>query len=269
MMEIIIYGIICLCILLILTMRLHAQKLKIKHYKFTNSKIKANCKICFVSDFHYKHFLSPRYYKRMIQKINALDADVVIFGGDYVNRSKMPNEADAETFIELLSTVNIPTKIAVLGNHDKDNFDDVYWMQLFAKHQIVLLMNQQLELHDLGIYVTGVDDFRKGNAAMNHELFINDFQLLLTHNPDFIETIDPTQFDLILSGHLHGGQGTLGFDTYPALRIFKLSVHGKKYRYGSVGNKLYDHISTSGIGAHFGLRLGVYPEIVCIDLEKK
>lgn len=258
---------LCSIFACIVTMRIHAYRLTTQHYIFKNQKIKTDCKICFISDFHYQHFLATSHYQKMVEQVNAQKPDLVVFGGDYLHRTMSPSDDEATSFIQLLSEIQAPHKVAVLGNHDKDNFNDDVWRRIFQQHNIQLLINETLNLDHYGIHLIGVDDFKQGNAEIKTTDIDAQFQLLITHNPDFMETIQSTHVELVLSGHLHGGQGTIGFDLYPALRVFKLSEYGTKYRHGNVGNTQYNHISTSGIGAHFGLRLFVYPEIVCVDLK--
>lgn len=272
MMEIISYGILfvlCALIIFFLIMTVHARHLIIKKYIFVNQKVKTDCKICFISDFHYKHFLSKKHYEKMIQRVNDCQPDIVIFGGDYLHRNISASVEDAEYFIQLLSRVKARHHIAILGNHDKDNFNDTFWLKLFSKYNITLLVNECMNFDDFGVDVTGVDDFKKGKCEIGVIDVQGNFQLLVTHNPDFMEQLDKKLFDLVLSGHLHGGQGTIGFNLYPALRIFKLSAYGTKYRYGNVGLEGTNHISTSGVGAHFGLRFRVYPEVAFIHIKKK
>lgn len=260
-------GITCGILLWIVIMRIHAHHLTTKHYIFVNQKIKTDCKICFISDFHYQHFLADGYYQKVVDQVNKQNPDIVIFGGDYLHRNVLPNKEDANYFIQLLANIQAPKKIAILGNHDKDNFSDGVWYEIFSRHQIQLLINEALELSTYGVNFIGVDDFKKGNVEIKRSDLNESFQLLLTHNPDLMEHIDKHAFELVLSGHLHGGQGTFGFGLYPALRAFKLSDYGKKYRHGNVGSERHAHISTSGVGAHFGLRFFVYPEVVCIHLK--
>lgn len=269
-MELLGYSLVFAIIVLagMIVVRYHAKHLIVKKYHIQNQKLKADCKICFVSDFHYMHFFSDQHYIRMINKINQCQPDIVIFGGDYLHRRKDAVQKNAERFISLLSSTKASYKIGILGNHDKDNFSDLVWKQIFEEQDIVLLKNEEKKISHFGLQIIGVDDYKRGQAEVK-QMLTDDFQLLLTHNPDFIETVDASQFDLVLSGHLHGGQATIGFNQYPFLRLFKLSQYGLKYRYGNVGNEQYQHISTSGVGAHFGIRFCVYPEIVCISLEKK
>lgn len=267
-MEIVAYSLIFVIVIGCIAytvFRMHAKHLIIKKYYIKSQKVKADYKICFVSDFHYMHRFSNHYYAKMVEKINYCNPDVVIFGGDYVHRQKNVKQEDAENLLEIFSKIKAKEKIAVLGNHDKDNFDDDFWLKCFKKTDIKLLINEQYPLNN-EITVIGVDDYKRGKSKIKENQYDNNFHILMTHNPDFVEQIQRGQFDLILSGHLHGGQATIGFDKYPLLKVFKLSKYGTKYRYGAVGETPL-HIATSGIGAHFGLRFCVYPEIVCITIE--
>lgn len=268
-MEIIAYSLIFVIVIGCIAytiFRMHAKHLIIKEYYIKSQKVKADYKVCFVSDFHYMHRFSDSYYMKMIEKINDCKPDAVIFGGDYVHRQKNVNKVDAEKLIHFFTNVKAKEKIAVLGNHDKDNFDDEFWKKCFQNNKITLLINDLHAIQHNEIVMNGVDDYKRGSSIINDNIEESSFRILITHNPDFVEQIEQQNFDLILSGHLHGGQATVGFNKYPLLRVFKLSKYGIKYRYGIV-NKKPLHIATSGIGAHFGLRFCVYPEIVSIRIE--
>ena len=58
----------------------------------------------------------------------------------------------------------------------------------------------------------------------------NDFVILLSHNPDYIEKLQSDKIDLMLSGHTHGGQITF-FGLFAPLIP---SAYGQKYRTGLV-----------------------------------
>jgi len=104
--------------------------------------------------------------------------------------------------------------VAVLGNHDvastRDPFsravtlepDDVPGLCLLDDDAVVLAHD------DTSIRVAGVDALsylrrRVEAAALSGE---EDFRILLSHYPTIVGRTPPEAFELILSGHMHGGQ---------------------------------------------------------------
>lgn len=106
-----------------------------------------------------------------------------------------------------------------------------------------------------------------------YDVSSNDFCILLSHNPDFIEEINTDKVDLMLSGHTHGGQVTI-FGLYAPIMPSAWKPHlkntGQKYRYGWKelnGVQLY---VTTGVGmGKFPFRFFAPPEIVEITLKKE
>lgn len=110
--------------------------------------------------------------------------------------------------------------------------------------------------------VSGVDDWREGQPDLELYPLEASFSLLALHEPDTVldmETIK--QFDLILSGHSHGGQ----------IRIGNWRLHNKGSSSADGGlyqlnerTKLYVN---RGIGLTFlPIRFGVPPEIVYYEI---
>lgn len=148
-------------------------------------------------------------------------------------------------------------KFAILGNHDFDDEKSSRFVEEFLeKAGFVLLKNSSVVKDNLSI--SGVDDWREGRPDFELEPIDATFSLLAFHEPDTIldmETIK--EFDLILSGHSHGGQ----------IRIGNWRLRNKGSSSADAGlyqlndrTKLYVN---RGIGLTFlPIRFGVPPEIV-------
>ena len=104
--------------------------------------------------------------------------------------------------------------LAVLGNHDvastRDPFsravklgpDDVPGMRLLDDEALVLA-------HDgATIRVAGVDalSYLRGRVDVASLSGDDDLSILLSHYPTIVARTPPAAFDLILAGHMHGGQ---------------------------------------------------------------
>ncbi len=99
-----------------------------------------------------------------------------------------------------------------------------------------------------------------------YDLKKTDFSILITHNPDYLESMPKDMIDFTLSGHSHGGQMTFFGMWAPMLP----SKYGQKYRYGlKQFGDMKSYIS-SGIGTITPpLRFFCRPEIVLINLQNQ
>ncbi|MFH0802799.1 MAG: metallophosphoesterase [bacterium] len=156
----------------------------------------------------------------------------------------------------------------VLGNHD-------YWAhversrQEMKKAQIPLIENHAIWLKIGGakIRLGGVGDLWEGTQdlqATMRDTKKNDFVLLLSHNPDYLELLPKDGPDLVLCGHTHGGQVTL----FGLWGPFVPSRYGEKYRSGRREIKSGTAFISNGIGTVGPpIRLLAPPEILLITLK--
>jgi predicted MPP superfamily phosphohydrolase len=119
------------------------------------------------------------------------------------------------------------------------------------------------------IKIGGVDDYWTGSQNLNkttNDLSPQDFAILVSHNPDYIEQIDTSKLDLVLCGHTHGGQVSLFGKWAPWIP----SQYGQKYAHGLKRKGDTQIIISKGIGTVIlPLRLFARPEIVQITLKNK
>lgn len=213
----------------------------------------------------------------IIDKVNALQADIIVFTGDYLNTSYADQETSAADFRHLVNQLHAPYgKYAVRGSIEGWN-DGSYMRWLFAGTDVVWLEQESLTLDVRGQPVTLVgvacshdqdtDRVRLERALAN--VPDDAFTLLLYHSPDLIEAAAARLIDLYLAGHTHGGQLRLPF--YGAMLTF--SDYGKQYEAGdyTLGDtRLY---VSRGLGFEGGgmprARFLCRPEIVSIELNGK
>jgi predicted MPP superfamily phosphohydrolase len=90
----------------------------------------------------------------------------------------------------------------------------------------------------------------------------NECRILLSHNPDSVDTPFKTPLSLVVSGHTHGGQVVLPFLGPPVL-----PVQNKKYSSGLIITEKTKLFISRGIGwAIYPVRLNCYPEIAVLKL---
>ncbi len=227
-----------------------------KDYFLSSNKITKDISILFLSDLHLEivnnnenilALLKGRYY------------DVIIFGGDYYDGFDNLEESRV-SWIDLISKLREHTDIicGVLGNHDdKESID-------FISGYINLLINDSLEIGNL--VINGIEDFVTFRDLKDFDSIDNEkFNILLSHTPDFVFEVDKrNHYDLMLSGHTHGGQISF-FGFVPIVNCKdKRLIHGFWNVNGLNG------ITTSGVGCSGkAIRKNVKPEIVEIEIKKE
>jgi predicted MPP superfamily phosphohydrolase/tetratricopeptide (TPR) repeat protein len=200
---------------------------------------------------------------RVVEIVNSLNPDVIIFGGDSLNTPK-----GLPLFKETLAAMNARLgKFAVRGN-----FDTHYWkeLDLFSQTGFKELNAETDAVSKDGetFYVTGFNvpcptDFNKELRNVP----VEKYSILLYHYSDLAESLKGLNVDLYLSGHTHGGQVRLPFYGAPVT----LSRFGKKYEAGmyTIGQtKLYVN---RGIGLENKpapkVRFLCRPEITVFELK--
>ena len=236
-------------------------------------------KIVQLTDFHIGVYAgTPRQVEKIVEKVNSLHPDLVVFTGDLVNTS--PEELPQ--FMKILSGFDAPDGvISVLGNHDyciyhRYTGDDTPQK---AVARVVkgekemgwkLLMNESVQIRrgNDSIAIIGVEnagdrhfpdkaDLKKAMAGVPAD----ECKILLSHDPSHWrrEVIPDTDIPLMLAGHTHAMQFKLGnFSpsqwTYPEWGGL----------YSEEDQQIY--VST-GIGGNIAFRFGVYPTIDLLILR--
>ncbi|MCL2520788.1 MAG: metallophosphoesterase [Spirochaetaceae bacterium] len=232
-------------------------------------------KIAFISDFHYKSTLREAGLAVIIKQLNESGADIIILGGDYAEGRQRANlterrEANLRELFSYLVKLQAPYGVyAVLGNHDDYHLRNRVIAEI-NRAGITNLENNGLALSrgSQRLWLAGVADMRFSLPNLPAALAgrrPDDFTILVSHTPDFVEQYDVSAINLVLSGHTHGGQVTfLGWAPFTSSR------YRQRYKYGLVplpsGNGQI--IITSGIGTSLlNVRLGPPEEIVIITLR--
>lgn len=241
-------------ILFIWSFFIEPNLLTVTRYKVNNLDGK---KIVFVSDFHIAKGDISRL-KKIVNQINKINPDLVLSGGDFIKGHTGENTMPVKKMAEELSKIKAPI-ITVLGNHD--GWYDKYRVKTaLEKHGITVLNNTSTKVGN--IYIAGIEDIRTGVPEVSAALENTEFpKILLTHSPDIYYDVKE-DVDLILAGHVHGGQVRLPF----AGALICPSIYGTKFASGSFKETQNRMIVTRGLGTSIlTVRFNNIPEIVILE----
>lgn len=260
---------------------------KVNRVSISNSKIPEafnGYKIVHISDWHIGSFYGkPKRIEDAVNRINALEPDLILFTGDMVN-----NVADeVPEFLPQLQQLKAKYGIySVLGNHDYGEY--VRWKnkeeaadnlsrlkQLEEEAGFILLNNQSVYLHKDGekIGLAGVENWglppfpQYGNLdSALANITEAPYTILMSHDPSHweAEVTKKSRVDLTLSGHTHGMQFGIN------LKNMKWSPVKLKYPrwaglYTADNQSLFVSVGIGYIG--FPGRVGMRPEIALITLQ--
>ena len=215
-------------------------------------------KIVFASDFHVsKH--DKKRLERIVDIINKQNPDLVLFGGDYVKGHNGENTMPIEEQVKIFKQIKAPI-VSIVGNHD-GWYNKEKIIRTLNNNGITVLVNENVRIGD--ITIAGVDDLQTGSPDSKKALRgCAGKTILMTQNPDVYSDLDK-KVDLILAGHVHGGQVRMPF----VGALIAPSKFGTKFAQKHVFNEAQNTMIVSrGLGTSIlSLRFCCFPEIIVIN----
>ena len=160
--------------------------------------------ILHISDTHVD--MNERAMTRLAELVDGLEYDICVLTGDFRAKTFGPHDAALKGMATLVGHLKPPI-FGVLGNHDT-----IRMLPGLEAMGIRMLQNEceAIERGDQSIYIAGIDDahyFRVDNIEKAaSQIPHGAFALLLSHTPEIYRQATHAGFDLLLSGHTHGGQ---------------------------------------------------------------
>lgn len=248
---------------------------------FRGLKKGENLKLLHISDLHLSKYISIDQIESALRKGFSESPDACFITGDFI--SDMPSEKDLDALAKVLYKFSskIPT-YACLGNHDgglwsfpKGGFDTSNEVkEMLQKAKVRLLVNQRINIRIKGfpIQLVGVGDlwskecFPKLCMVHQSQRAPKEPVILMCHNPDAKEILRPYFWNLMLSGHTHGGQFIVPFTNFaPFAPVLDQSIVQGLYKWDK-----WRHIYvTRGVGNLYGLRFNCRPEVSLLELVSK
>ena len=231
-------------------------------------------KVVHFSDLHFNRAISRSKVDSIVSEINLINADLVLFTGDLIDRDMNLTNEDYSYLTKAFSKINAKYgKYAVLGNHDYHQYDNVLkvftdsgFKYLENSYDIVYNnKNQKIFIGGVGNVSYNLDDVDKMMEFFNNENDVN-YKIILVHEPDISDSIvDNYTVNLILAGHSHNGQVRL-----PIIGAIYTPPGAKKYydeHYMIDDTNLY---ISSGIGvSSVNYRLWNRPSINFYRINKR
>lgn len=275
MKDIYIYIIITIILIIIISISIiHSHiNINISKYIIKDKRIDKNIKIIFLSDLHNRNILN-----KIVNIINIIKPDIILFGGDMINESK----DEQHRLFELYSKLKEYSIYYTFGNHEeKLNLEDKELFNRILERTNITLLNNSSEKLSKNITLLGLDPdidayLKFGKKGLNEKYIVErlgkidqkKYTILLAHNPLEFDSYVKYGPSLVLSGHIHGGlariskrKGLLS----PNYTLFPKYVSGE---YNSKNTKM---IVSRGLGYSKRIPFRIFnpAEIVVINLEKE
>jgi predicted MPP superfamily phosphohydrolase len=157
-----------------------------------------------LSDLHID--IDPELYLAIKDAVAACPHDAMVITGDYRNSTNEDYGPSMQLMEPILEARSLP-QFGILGNHD---FIEMVWE--LERHGLPMLVNESAAIERDGqqLWIAGVDDphfYGTHDFAQAREQVPKDAcAILLCHSPEVHAEASAHGFDLMLSGHTHGGQ---------------------------------------------------------------
>ena len=233
-----------------------------------------------LSDLHLGTYASsPAAVREIVDRVNALHPDLIVFTGDLINHASEEVDPFAEELRRLEAADGV---LSILGNHDygfyrwEENTEsagqtlerlaaaerEAGWQLL--RNEAHILVRGADSLAVIGVENAGSGAFldRADLPGAMRDIAPETFSILLSHDPTHWrrEVLPETGIALTLSGHTHAMQLRIGKFS-PAKWVYP--EWGGVYREGE-----RTLVVSTGTGGNAAFRLGAWPQVLLLTLER-
>lgn len=220
-----------------------------------------NLKIVMAADMHFGLLSGKGHAKRMVEEINALKPDLVLYPGDII-------DDDLDAYLkrgidDIIKEIEAPYGVyASLGNHDKLDGPIEELIAALESSNMKVLYDEGIVIDDKFTLIGRKDRTERDRATMEELMDEADQSkpvIVLDHQPYDLGIAADNGVDLMVSGHTHRGQ------VAPAHLITRALYEND---WGHLQKGSFHSVVTSGFG-FWGppIRIGSRSEIVQINLS--
>ena len=253
--------------------------LVVRNYTFKTDKLlpDQSIRIVLITDLH-SHFYGQDQGK-IVKKIKAQNPDLIALAGDIAD-DVVPIYG-TEVFLDGIK--GISPIYYVTGNHEIWTRQVSNVKNLFRNYGVKVLENnyEEVNINGIDLILAGVEDpdiipYERPGSNWYEEveeglLGVGNkegYKILLSHRPELVDFYNTMDFDVVLSGHAHGGQVRIPF----ILNGLYAPHQGffPKYAGGIYEHKNFNHIVSRGASFNPKLpRIFNPPEVVSITIQGK
>ncbi len=214
--NILIYFILVITLLFLYSKYIEPYNLTIKEYKIENKYLPKSfdgIKIVHFSDIHLGSTVDIKYLDKIVNLINKQNPDIVVFTGDMLDKRRTLNDSEIESVKKSLSKIKSNLgNYAVSGNHDIKQLDT--YKKIMDTNFTILDNEEKLIYYkeNTPISIVGLSD--PSETKINYDVLEKEndyYRFVLCHEPDEYKKISNYSFNVMFSGHSHGGQVRLPF----------------------------------------------------------
>jgi predicted MPP superfamily phosphohydrolase len=245
--------------------RRNAEHIRVTHNEVTFNDLPPlfdGVTILHISDMHVD--MNEGAMGRLIELVGGLRYDLCVLTGDYRGKTFGPFKATLDGMARVRAHLCDPI-YGVLGNHDT-----IQMLPELEAMGIKMLLNESEAIirGDQRIYLAGIDDahfFRVDNIEKAaSQIPDGEFSILLSHTPEIYRQAAHAGFNLLLSGHTHGGQiclpGSIPITLDSALPR-RMGAGAWQY------NNMFGYTSVGAGSSIVAVRLNCPPEITLHQLR--
>ena len=185
----------------------NAQRIRVRHNEVSLPELPPRFDgftILQISDLHVD--LNPGAMQRLIKLLPKVQYDIAVLTGDFRGRTFGSFDATLEGLARVRSHLK-ELVYGVLGNHDTvrmvPGMEDMGIRMLLNESEPIVRGDQQIHLAGIDdAHYYRADNIEKAAAGIPQGCV----SVLLSHTPEIYSQAAHTGFDLMLSGHTHGGQ---------------------------------------------------------------
>lgn len=216
-------------------------------------------RIAHVSDLH-----NSWLWEQAIDQLRKSAPDIICITGDLVDSRRLNVELSLQFAAEAMM---IAPCYYITGNHEESLPEEQFnqLMEGLTDCGVVVLSDSEILLERAGEIISlcghdcGVTDYV--GYISSHD----GYRILLSHQPEDMMNYAAAEYDLVLSGHAHGGQARLPF-------VGGLYAPGQgflpEYDSGVYSEGQTDMVVSRGIGnSGFPIRFNNRPEVIVIVLH--
>jgi len=219
--------------------------------------------ILHISDMHVE--MNPGAMRQLGTLLGELSYDICVLTGDFRAQTYGSFDATLEGLASVRARLTGPV-YGVLGNHDSirmvPGMEEMGIRMLLNETEVITRGDERIHLAGIDdAHYYRVDNIEKAAAGIPHD----EFSILLSHTPEIYRQAANADFDLLLSGHTHGGQICLP-GSIPITLDSKLPRHmgAGPWTY----KKMAGYTSVGAGSCIVAVRLNCPPEITLHRLER-